>query len=225
MLHRRGLMPMQMESYFCNPRREILTFLPTHYEKVLEVGCGAGAFHADLNSGIEYWGVDPSESAQRVMSGRVHRFLLGFLEDVASDLPDNYFDLIVINDVMEHTPNHETFLLKLKAKLTAGGSLVGSVPNVRYVLNLKELLLQKDWAYQASGGVLDETHLRFFTQKSLIRSLNRAGFVVEQCEGINAIWWSRHRARMVVKRVFYGAVGVFLGRDVPYLQFAFRCKV
>lgn len=216
---------MQMHSYFCNPRGEMLAFLPSHYEKVLEVGCGAGAFHAQLSSGIEYWGVDPSELAQREMSGRVHRFFLGCLEDVASDLPDKYFDMIVINDVMEHTPNHEFFLFILKGKLAEGGSLVGSVPNVRYVSNLKELLWKKDWAYQASGGVLDETHLRFFTQKSLISSLNRAGFVVEQCEGINPIWWSHYRSRMFVKRVCYGAVGVFLGRDVPYLQFAFRCKV
>lgn len=218
-------MSIQTESYFRNPRGEMLAFLPSQYEKVLEVGCGAGAFHAELNLGIEYWGVDPSESAQRVMSGRVHRFLLGRLEDVASDLPDNYFDMIVINDVMEHTPNHEAFLLILKAKLSNGGSLVGSVPNVRYVLNLKELLWHKDWAYQASGGVLDETHLRFFTKKSLLRSLSSAGFVVKKCEGINPIWWSSHRARMVVKRIFYGAVSFVLGRDVPFLQFGFRCSV
>lgn len=216
---------MQTESYFCNPRGEMLAFLPSHYEKVLEVGCGAGAFHAQLSSGIEYWGVDPSDSAQCVMSGRVHRFLLGCLEDVATDLPDNYFDMIVINDVMEHTPNHESFLLILKGKLAEGGSLVGSVPNVRYVLNLKELLWKKDWAYQASGGVLDETHLRFFTQKSLIRSLCRTGFVVQRCEGINPIWWSRHRINMTVKRFIFGTVSFVLGRDVPYLQFAFCCKV
>lgn len=215
----------QIESYFCNPRREMLAFLPSHYKKVLEVGCGAGAFHAELNLGIEYWAVDPSESAKLVMSNRAHKFLLGCLEEVASDLPNSYFDMIVINDVMEHTHNHEGFLLTLKAKLADGGSLVGSVPNVRYVSNLKQLLWNKDWDYQASGGVLDDTHLRFFTQKSLIRSLSKAGFIVKQCEGINPIWQSRHRARMVIKRVFYGGIGFILGRDVSYLQFAFRCKV
>ena len=218
-------MSKQMESYFYNPRSDMLRFLPTHYQRVLEVGCGAGAFHAELNLGIEYWGVDPSESAQRVMSGRVYKFLLGRLEDVALDLPENYFDMIVINDVMEHTSDHEAFLLILKAKLATGGSLVGSVPNVRYVLNLKELLWKKDWAYQASGGVLDETHLRFFTKKSLLRSFSSAGFVVQQCEGINPIWWSLHRTRKVVKEILYSAVGFVLGRDVPYLQFGFRCNV
>lgn len=218
-------MTAQMESYFHNARGEMLAFLPEHYVKVLEVGCGAGAFHAVLKPGIEYWGVDPSESAQRVMSGRVHNFLRGCLEEVAAELPDGYFDLVIINDVMEHAHDHESFLRTLKDKMASGGSLVGSVPNVRYVLNLKGLMWQKDWAYQASGGVLDETHLRFFTQKSLVRSLSTTGFAVEQCEGINPIWWSRHRTRMLIKRLLYGAIGLILGRDVPYLQFAFRCKV
>jgi 2-polyprenyl-3-methyl-5-hydroxy-6-metoxy-1,4-benzoquinol methylase len=144
---------------------------------------------------------------------------------VASDLPDRYFDLVVINDVMEHAPDHEAFLRILRTKMVLNGSLVGSVPNVRHVTNLAGLIWRKDWAYEASGGVLDETHLRFFTQKSLVRSLQTSGFSVELCEGINPIWWSRHRIRMGIKRVFYGAVGLILGSDVPYLQFAFRCKV
>jgi len=218
-------MSEQIESYFHNARGEMRAYLPSTYVKVLEVGCGAGAFRAELKSDIEYWGVDPSETAQLAMSGRVHRFLRGCLDDVASELPDSYFDLVIINDVMEHATNHDEFLRTLKIKMAPGGSLVGSVPNVRYVLNLKGLIFQKDWVYQASGGVLDETHLRFFTQKSLIRSLRIAGFFVERCEGINPIWWSSHRVHMIAKRMFYGVVGLILGRDVVYLQFAFRCKV
>lgn len=213
------------ESYFHNGRPEMLPFLPPQYGKVLEVGCGAGAFRASLREDIEYWGVDPSESAEQALAKKVYRFCRGILEDVAQELPDQYFDLIVINDVMEHSFDYLAFLGTLKSKLSKGGHLVGSVPNVRYVLNLKELLLRKDWAYQASGGVLDYTHLRFFTEKSLRESLARAGFQIEVCKGINPVWWSLHPSRMLVKRLLYGSVAILLGQDVPYLQFAFRCKI
>lgn len=218
-------MSMQAASYFHNARSEMLAFLPPRYAKVLEVGCGAGAFQAQLRAGIEYWGVDPSSSAQEVMSGRAHRFLLGVLDDVIQDLPDRYFDLVIINDVMEHAPDHLMFLRQLRSKMAPGGHLVGSVPNVRYVSNLSGLLLRKDWAYQVSGGVLDHTHLRFFTQKSLCRALREEGFEIEQCQGINPVWWSLHRTRMLLKRLFYGGMGLILGHDIPYLQFGFRCKV
>jgi SAM-dependent methyltransferase len=218
-------MSEQIDSYFQNPRNEMITFLPPYYQRVLEVGCGAGAFHASLKPDIEYWGVDPSESAERVMSNRIFKFLPGCLENVASVLPSNYFDLVIINDVMEHSPNHEEFLCILKSKMASGGSLVGSVPNVRYLKNLLELIIYKDWAYQQSGGILDVKHLRFFTKKSLIRSLVTSGFIVERCEGINPIWWSQYRFRIYIKKLIFSAFGMFLGRDVPYLQFAFHCKV
>jgi 2-polyprenyl-3-methyl-5-hydroxy-6-metoxy-1,4-benzoquinol methylase len=217
-------MEKNLGSYFYNNRPEMQPFLPSQYLKVLEVGCGAGAFYASLKEGIEYWGVDPSESAEQALMKKVHRFFRGILEDVAQELPDQYFDLIVINDVMEHSVDHLAFLSILKSKLLPIGYLVGSVPNVRYVLNLKELLLCKDWHYQPSGGILDYTHLRFFTEISLSKSLIQAGFQIEACHGINPVWWSMHPFRMLVKKLFYGGVALVLGKDLPYLQFAFRCN-
>ena len=212
------------ESYFRNGRPEMLPFLPSRYSKVLEVGCGAGTFRALLGGDIEYWGVDTSESAERAFEHKADKFYRGALEDVAQKLPGKYFDLVVINDVLEHSADHLTFLKILKDKLSSEGYLVGSVPNVRYVLNLKELLLRKDWYYQESGGILDYSHLRFFTERSLRKLLEKTGFQIEACRGINPVWWSMYSLRMLVKRLFYGSVAMILGDDVPYLQFAFRCK-
>jgi SAM-dependent methyltransferase len=213
------------ESYFHNDREEMLEFLPSQYSKVLEIGCGAGSFRSLMKGSIEYWGVDPSESAALIMEKRAYKFFRGILDDVAQDLPDQYFDLVVINDVMEHTPDHLAFLEILKRKLAVGGYLVGSIPNVRYILNLKELLLKKDWAYQESGGILDNTHLRFFTKKSLCHSLRQSGFQVELCKGINPVWRSKFISRYLLKRIIYTFLMMVIGHDTPYLQFAFCCRV
>jgi len=95
--------------------------------------------------------------------------------------------------------------------------LVASIPNVRYYYNLLELIVGKDWRYR-DAGVLDRTHLRFFTRKSLLECLANAGFEVEEFQGIN-----RLKTRILpLKRLFRHLVFLLLGDDVRYLQFAFR---
>jgi len=123
--------------------------------------------------------------------------------------------------------DHERFLVKLKTKMKDDGFLVGSVPNVRYVTNLFDLLVRRDWPY-TSSGILDRTHLRFFTAKSLCRSLTQAGFTVETLEGINSVL-RRPRKPMDAARAA-AAIGLIAGtlghaRDVRFAQFAFRARL
>jgi hypothetical protein len=95
--------------------------------------------------------------------------------------------------------------------------LVASIPNVRFYHNLRDLLIGKDWRYQDSG-ILDRTHLRFFTRKSLLECLDRSGFEVQQFEGVNGL-----KIRLMpLNRIFRPLMFFLLGSDVRYRQFAFR---
>jgi len=71
-----------------------------------------------------------------------------------------------------------------RKKIRSGGFLVGSIPNVRHIRNLYNLLILKDWQYQ-DRLTLDRTHLRWFTQKSLLRTLAQHDFKVEEFRGID----------------------------------------
>jgi SAM-dependent methyltransferase len=218
-------MEKKLESYFNNDRLEILNLLPGNYFKVLEIGCGTGAFRAQLKDDIEYWGVDPYLAVGIGLNTKMHKFFNNILEEVEGQLPDNYFDLIIINDVMEHTTDHLYFLSLLRKKLILKGFIVGSVPNVRFILNLSELLIEKDWNYKESGGILDNTHLRFFTKKSLCNTFNKADFQIEICKGINPIWMSKYPLHSLIKKIFYNFIGIIIGKDIIYMQFGFRCKL
>ena len=77
-----------------------------------------------------------------------------------------------------------TLLNLIKTKLTEGGCVVASIPNVRYYKVLYGLIFKKNWRYRKSG-VMDSTHLRFFTKKSIIRMFNEAGYTLEVIEPIN----------------------------------------
>ncbi len=212
----------EFDKYYRHGRAEIMPFLPASYGRVLEVGCGAGHFGAQLHA-AEIWGVEPDAVAAQLAAARFHRVLQGFYEAVAAELPDGYFDLIVCNDVIEHVPDHDGFLLSLTRKLAPGGHLVGSVPNMRYYKNLGALLFRRQWQY-VDAGILDRTHLRFFTDRSLRDALARAGLRIERFEGVNSAL-QKGLLKNLGKSLLLGGLWLISGgamADLKYLQFAFR---
>lgn len=208
-----------MPSYFTNSRLEMRKFLPRSPATVLEIGCGSGAFRENLEDSCEYWGVELDAKAASVAENELNVVLIGAYDLVQNEIPQGYFDLIICNDIIEHVQDHDKFIESLKGKLKPSGHLVASIPNVRYLPNLIHLLFLKDWEYKDSG-ILDNTHLRFFTKKSILRTFAKHDFELELCEGINEM------SRPGVFTVFAKLVGsLVFGRDVKFLQFGLRAKV
>jgi SAM-dependent methyltransferase len=202
--------------YYQVNRKEVAALLPRQYSRVLEIGCGAGGFRKNMDQVHEYWGVEPVASIAELARDNLTKVLVGNYQDVESKIPDNYFDLVICNDVIEHMPDHDEFLQSIKDKLSKGGCLVASIPNVRYIGNLREMLIAKDWEYK-SYGILDRTHLRFFTEKSLRRALINNAYSIEEFIGINC-----YRARSPLERVICLLAVLLFGRDIKYLQFCIR---
>ena len=212
-------------SYYANARPEVAVFLPAGVKRVLEIGCGAGFFRRNFTEPVEYWGVEAVPAVARAAESLLDRVLPGTFHDVRDSLPDGYFDLVVCNDVIEHMVDHDAFLHDIQAKMRGGGSrLVGSVPNVRYITNLYSLLVGKDWPY-ADAGILDRTHLRFFTRRSLERSLRQHGYQLESLAGINGIAVRYRSIPFLIKACLTHVVAALVGRDVLYAQFAFRVRL
>ncbi len=199
--------------YYQRQRPEIAMLLPRQYSKVLDIGCGAGKFRDNLTQENEYWGIEPVDSIAKIASEKLDKVLIGTYQEIHSHIPNDYFDLVICNDVIEHMPDHEEFFQSIKAKIKKDGCLIVSIPNVRYISNLFELLVKKDWEYK-NRGILDRTHLRFFTKKSLIRTITDNGFTIVIFTGINS-----YRADSFFKRCIFTFAMLFLGRDVKFSQF------
>jgi 2-polyprenyl-3-methyl-5-hydroxy-6-metoxy-1,4-benzoquinol methylase len=205
-------------------RTEMLALLPERYRTVLEIGCDEGDFAARLQG--EVWGVEPASEAATIAAGRLHRVLVGTFEAARAALPLGYFDVVVCNDVIEHMVDHDAFLREIRAYIAPGGVLIGSVPNMRHYRALFELLVLRDWDYRDSG-VLDRTHLRWFTARSLRRSLVAAGFAIELFHGINGgIRFNMSRQRLPHALFGWALIALTLGywRDIRFMQFAFRVR-
>jgi 2-polyprenyl-3-methyl-5-hydroxy-6-metoxy-1,4-benzoquinol methylase len=155
--------------YYSLAREGMLKYVPEASRRVLDVGCGAGFFGGALkqmSAGREVWGIEINPTAAGEAKDKIDKVLVGDVESVMKGLPEGYFDCAVFNDVLEHLVDPEAVLRELKRHLTPDGTVVCSIPNVRYFPVLFRLILRKEWRY-VDNGVLDRTHLRFFTIKSI----------------------------------------------------------
>lgn len=202
--------------YYRHARKEMLPFFPTGFSHVLDIGCGNGRFGELLKTsfpGVEVWGVEPVADAHAEAARVLDRALLGKFDE-SLGLPDKQFDVIVFNDSLEHCPDHVPVLQLAVRLLKPGGAIVASIPNIRYWPHVQQYLIEGDWRYE-SQGVLDRTHLRFFTKKSMLRDFAAAGLEVQQIGGINACWlsWKFRLLRALMPGLM---------NDMPYQQFALR---
>lgn len=102
----------------------------------------------------------------------------GNIETMQIPYEKDTFDYIILADVLEHLHDPERILQKLLPYLKADGSILCSVPNIlnRHVISD---LLRGKLEYQ-DAGILDRTHLRFFTMDSIVRVFERCGMEVTQ---------------------------------------------
>ena len=229
---REGQRPSEIRGYFLASRPEIAAFLPTRFCRTLEIGCGAGGFtRAYLGDAQERWGIEPDPAAARGAAPAFTRLLEGTYDAVAAELPDGHFDLVICNDVIEHMPDHDRFLRDIRRKMAPGGAIVGSIPNIRHLTALIKLLALRDFPY-SEDGILDRTHLRFFTKKSLERAFRDSGFSIDRLEGIRSIIREgvtglSPAKNLAIRGFAAGLVGVTLGAwaDTQYPQFGFRVRV
>lgn len=173
-------------AYYRHVRQEILPHLPndppTGPLRVLEVGCGAGSTLARIRelrpqawlAGAELMPLDSPLYAQLDHFERL---------DIEQGLPNvapGSVDLLLCLDVLEHLRDPLQVLTRLATLLRPGGRLIASLPNLQYIkVSLPLLFGRFDYTDE---GVLDRTHLRFFTRRSALRLLDQAGFEVHTVE-------------------------------------------
>jgi trans-aconitate methyltransferase len=204
--------------YYAGGRHEILPFIPEDARVFLDVGCGSGNFGAMLKnrfSGATVWGSELNSRIAAQAAEQLDKVIAGDINAAVAELPDKFFDCITFNDSLEHLADPFGLLAQIKSKLSDRGVVVSSIPNVRYFDNLRDLLFKKQWKY-VDAGVLDRTHLRFFTQQSIIDMYQELGYRIEAMAGINRTGNKKARA---LARLSFGWLD-----DILYLQFATRAR-
>ena len=155
------------ESYFAHARKEIATLLPSQCGRVLEIGCGSGATLGWLRQSrrtSHTVGVEIAEAAANDAKANVDEVYCLDFERIELPAQNADFDVILCLDVLEHMVNPWGAVDRLVSRyLKSGGVLVVSLPNVRHYSVVLPLLFKGRWDYE-DAGLLDRTHLRFFTR-------------------------------------------------------------
>ncbi len=163
-----------VSDYHSFARPEVVALVPESARRVLDVGCGAGRLGEAVKArqSAHVTGVEYDEFAAAAARERLDDVVQGDAETV--EFPPASFDCVVCADVLEHLRDPDALLRRVREWLAPGGVLVTSLPNVRHNTVVRALL-EGNWTYE-SAGLLDETHLRFFTRREIGKMLFRAGF-------------------------------------------------
>jgi SAM-dependent methyltransferase len=168
------------EGYYENERPEVVALVPPDARFVIDVGCGAGGLGRGLKvlrPGIEVRGVEPvvsqAERAKRVLDD-------AWVGSAEGPVPEHWPapDCVIFADVLEHLLDPWETLRRYRAILRPGGTCVASIPNVAHRSVFRGLLRHR-WDY-APFGILDRTHLRFFTRETAIEMFEEAGFSIRR---------------------------------------------
>lgn len=184
----------QQHQYFACVRTEIAPLLPPRSARVLEIGCGAGGTLDWLKaSGRAEWvaGIELDAAAAARARPRLDLLLEGDADRLLAHFPPQSFDLILCLDILEHLVDPWQTLRQLRTLLRPGGQLIASLPNIRHYSILLPLLLAGRWRY-TEAGILDRTHLRFFSRETACSMLQQAGWQVRDLRSTYA-WGSGDR--------------------------------
>lgn len=171
------------EKYVDLPRTEVLPLLEFPFRSVLEVGCGSGATGQAVKQkypGVTYCGIEKDATAAAnarmvldgVVTGDIERMDLEHY-----DIRKHSFDVIICADVLEHLYDPWGTLQMFHRYLQPGGRIIAVIPNIQNVRHLRNLLGGR-WTYK-SNGLLDASHIRFFTLYEIQQLFVTSGYALE----------------------------------------------
>lgn len=170
------------DAYYGNARADYVALLPDNPSaRILELGCGDGATGAlalsERKCG-EFVGIEMFEPMAARARAVLTRVFVGNVEGMELPYPPGTFDALILSEVLEHLVDPLATLKTLVPLVRKGGLVLASSPNVSHHSVLRRLL-RGDFTYE-SEGLMDRTHLRWFTPTSFRKMFEEAGVAVDR---------------------------------------------
>jgi SAM-dependent methyltransferase len=176
-----GVAPNPLYYNSFNPTlRDVLRRAPS---RILELGCSAGRlgeFIREKYPGTHHTGIEMNPEAAALARTRLDRVIESRLEDIdfaAEGIAEGSIDTFIAGDVLEHLYDPWRALVRVRPLLAPDAQVAVSVPNIRNLLVTGQLHNEGTWRY-TPAGLLDITHIRFFTVRDVIRMMDETGYQV-----------------------------------------------
>lgn len=163
-----------------NPLVNISGLIPKN-SAVLDIGCGNGALgrlFRDMSKEVVIDGIEPSEYAAALAEPYYRKVYRGTAQDRLQDIGRAGYDYIILADVLEHMPDPLALLSKLAASISDTAKVIISVPNAAFGA-IRLALLNGRFDY-VDSGIIERTHLRFFTLSTIREVIERSGLSISE---------------------------------------------
>jgi SAM-dependent methyltransferase len=167
--------------YYWSIREDLIRFIPPESRRILEVGCAGGRTGRALRERCfeEIVGIEINEEVAQNGKPYYDQLLIGDVEKMDLPFEKGHFDCLLYGDVLEHLVDPWRVLRKHHDLLREEGTLICSIPNIRHYRIIKNLVFKGKWEYKGDG-IMDRTHLRFFTMDSIQRMFQEGGFEIKR---------------------------------------------
>jgi 2-polyprenyl-3-methyl-5-hydroxy-6-metoxy-1,4-benzoquinol methylase len=170
---------MEQTPLYSFVNQDILKLMDSNYKRVVEVGCMDGALakaYREKNTSCQYTGVEINDDYAKAALLHCSEAIAGNIEEFDDDIFDQLFpsDCWVFGDVLEHLYDPWKVLSRIREKVTSGAHIIVCVPNVQH-WSVQAMLNAGQFRYKDTG-LMDRTHIRWFTRITLIEMFQSCGF-------------------------------------------------
>lgn len=164
------------------PNYDLLELIPTDIARVVDVGCMHGALakaYRERNPKVDYIGIDIDPEYAEVAAAQCSRTLAGDIELLPQEVFDGLFpsDCWIFGDCLEHLRDPWLMVRRVREKITPDGWLLACIPNAQHWS--VQLKLASGSLFYEDSGLLDRTHIRWFTRISIMKMFLDAGWTID----------------------------------------------
>ncbi|MBJ8111945.1 class I SAM-dependent methyltransferase [Bacillus cereus group sp. N6] len=171
------------EHYYNAANPNLLKHIKKEWKEVLDIGCSGGALGAAIKeNGTRVSGIEAFPVAAEKAKERLDHVILGDIEKIDLPYEEEQFDCVIFGDVLEHLFDPWAVIEKVKPYIKENGVILASIPNVAHISVLAPLLAG-NWTY-TEYGLLDKTHIRFFTFNEMLRMFLKAGYSISKVDRV-----------------------------------------
>jgi 2-polyprenyl-3-methyl-5-hydroxy-6-metoxy-1,4-benzoquinol methylase len=169
----------ERNDYYFYSRPDVQALIAARGKRILDVGCAAGELGAALKraGASQVVGIEAAAQAAAQARDKLDRVIIGDAQSTDLPLEQASFDYVIFADILEHLVDPWSALASLTRYLQDDGRVVASIPNARFYAVIARLIFNR-WGYRESG-ILDRTHLRFFTWPTIKAMFEGAGLHIE----------------------------------------------
>lgn len=154
---------------------------------VLEIGCGTGATLLEIKNrykNANIYGIEINKNACKIAKNNCN-LIVGNIEQIELSYQNDFFDYIILGDLLEHLNDPWKVLGNIRKYLKKDGFLIASIPNIMHASISKELI-KGSFSY-TNSGILDKTHLRFFTLKEIQKLFEGNNYSIKKLQSVNIL--------------------------------------